>query len=317
MKDPARLAVASRSFSKHPVLRAEVEALFERVTFNDEGRALSGDGLVAFLRGHEKAITALERVDDALLARLPELKVIGKVGVGLDMLDLEAMDRRGVRLGWEPGTNKRSVSELALGLILSLLRRIPEANAGLRGGAWSQPKGGCLTGRAVGLVGLGSVGKDLATLLAPFRCRLLCYDPRLDADFCSKNGVTPASLEDLLRESDVVTLHLPLLPATRGLLDGGRLALMKPGALLINTARGGLVDEGALKAALKAGRLAAAALDVFAEEPPKDSELLNLPNFLGTPHIAGSTEEAILAMGRAAIRGLADPRPARDFLAFR
>lgn len=317
MKDSTPVAVTSRSFSRHPVLRAELLERYDRVTFNDDGRTLGGDELVRFLEGHPKAITALERIDEELLSRLPELKVIGKVGVGLDMLDLEAMDRRGVLLGWEGGTNKRSVSELALALILALLRHVVPANAELRSGVWKQRKGRALSGRTVGVVGLGHVGKDLVTLLAPFGCRLLGYDVRVDEGFCRGHGVAAVELGRLLEESDIVSLHLPLNAATRGLIDAGRLARMKPDALLISTARGGLVDEGAVKEALKSGRLGAAAFDVFAEEPPRDPELLALPNFLGTPHVGGSTEEAILAMGRAAIRGLDQARPAREYLALR
>lgn len=314
MKDKTPVAVTSRSFSRHPVLRAELLERFERVTFNDEGRTLAGPELVRFLRGHAKAITALERIDEAVLSELPELKVIGKVGAGLDMLDLEAMARRGVLLGWEGGTNKRSVSELALALMLASLRRLVPANASLRAGEWKQAKGRTLSGRVVGLVGLGHVGRDLAVLLVPFGCRLLGFDVRVDEAFCREHRVEAAELDRLLGEADIVSLHVPLSPATRGLLNGERLARMKPDALLINTARGGLVDEAALKAALKAGRLGGAAFDVFAEEPPSDPELLALPNFLATPHIGGSTEEAILAMGRAAIRGLDHPRPAREYL---
>lgn len=313
MKDPTPVAVASRSFSRHPVLRAEMLERYERVTFNDEGRSLAGAELVRFLKGHSRAITALERIDEAVLSQLPELKVIGKVGVGLDMLDLEAMERRGVQLGWEGGTNKRSVSELALALMLAALRQVLPANSLLRSGGWKQLQGRTLSGRVVGVAGLGHVGKDLVSLLGPFGCRVLGYDVRVDEGFCRAHGVEVVGVERLLKESDVLSLHLPLNAATKGFLDASRLSLMKADAVLVSTARGGLVDEAALKAALKGGKLGAAALDVFAEEPPKDAELLALPNFLGTTHLGGSTEEAVLAMGLAAIRGLETPRPARDF----
>ncbi|MCX5788582.1 MAG: phosphoglycerate dehydrogenase [Elusimicrobia bacterium] len=316
MNDTTRVAVTSRSFSKHPILRSELLGRYPNVTFNDEGKTLAGDSLVAFLKGHSKAITALERIDDEVLSKLPELKVIGKVGVGLDMLDLEAMERRGVLLGWAGGTNRRSVSELALLLMMAALRQLGAANADLRSGAWKQRKGRTLSGRVVGLVGLGNVGKDLAALLAPFGCRILGYDVRIDEQACRALKIEPMPLDDLLRQAEVVSLHLPFNAATRGLFDAGRLALMRPGAILVNTARGGVVDEGALKTALKEGKLGAAAFDVFAQEPPADPELLSLPSFLGTPHIAGSTEEAVLAMGRAAIRGLDEARPAKEFLTF-
>jgi D-3-phosphoglycerate dehydrogenase len=233
----AKVAVASRSFSKHPVLRAELAAKYPDARFNDEGASLNGDALIAFLDGCDKAVLALETVDDALLARLPGLKVISKVGVGLDTIDVAAMAKRGVKLAWTPGTNSRSVAELALMAALALLRRLPETQADLSAGQWRQLKGGTLTGRTVGLIGCGAVGRELAALLAPFGVKLLAHDPAIKA----APGARLIPLDDLLRASDVVSLHLPLLPATRGLIDAKKLALMRPSAVLINTARGGVV----------------------------------------------------------------------------
>lgn len=312
-RSPERVAVTSRSFSKHPILRAELESRYADVTFNAEGKSLAGEELVRFLSGHSKAITALEIIDEALLSRLPELKVLGKFGVGIDMIDLKALDRRGVLFGWEGGTNKRSVSELVIALALSCLRHVAPSNQELRAGVWKQAKGQCLSGKTVGLVGCGHVGKDLVGLLKPFGCKVLCFDSRKD-DFYAANGVTQTDLDDLLRRSDIVSVHLPCTDSTRNILNAARLGAMKPGAVLINTARGHLVDEAALKELLKSKKISAAGFDVFAVEPPQDGELLNLPNFLATPHIGGSTEEAILAMGRAAIAGLDHARPAREFL---
>jgi phosphoglycerate dehydrogenase-like enzyme len=306
------IAVTSRSFSRHPVLRAELLARYDNVTFNDAGVSLAGESLVAFLHGHAKAITALETLDEKVLAALPELKVVSKYGVGVDMLDLDAMERLGIALGWTGGVNRRSVAELMLGMTLTLLHRLPEANQEVCAGKWRQLMGRQLTGRTVGIVGCGHVGKDVATLLRAFDCRVLAHDILDFPEFYAAHGVTPLPLEDLLRQSDVVTLHLPLDDSTRDILHAGRLALMKRGAILINTARGLLVDEDALKAMLKDGRLGGAGFDLFATEPPQDLELLHLPNFLATPHIGGSSEEAVLAMGRAAIRGLDSARPAAE-----
>lgn len=304
MTRTAKVAVCSRSFSKNPVLRAELLALYPNAAFNDDGRQLKGDSLVEFLKGHEKAIVALETVDDAVLSRLPDLKVVSKYGVGLDTLDLAALRARGKRLGWTGGVNKRSVSELALSFAIAMLRRVPAANREVLAGTWRQHVGGNLSGRTVGVIGCGHVGQDLVLLLKPFGCRILAHDIRSFPDFYSAHGVEAVGLDELLTRSDVVSLHVPLDEGTRGLLDARRLALLKPAAVLINVARGGLVDEGALKSMLMDGRLAGAAFDVFASEPPRDAELLGLPNFLATPHIGGSSEEAVLAMGRAAIRGL-------------
>lgn len=304
MRDPTPVAVTSRSFSRHPVLRAELQARYENVTFNDAGVLLSGDNLVEFLRGHIKAIMALELLDDSILSRLPELEVISKFGVGLDTFDLEAMQRRGISFAWSSGINKRSVSELVIAFAIALLRHVIAANHEVRSGVWRQRMGGCLSGRTIGVIGCGHIGSDLIYLLKPFGCKVLCHDIIVPRDFCEEADVKVVGLEDLLRNADVVTLHVPLNESTRNLLNAERLALMKPTAILINMARGQLVDEHALKAMLMSGKLAGAAFDVFATEPPDDAELLCLPNFLATPHIGGSTEEAILAMGRAAIAGL-------------
>ena len=299
-----RVAVCSRSFSRNPVLRSELLARYEHVTFNDSGRQMEGDELVAFLKGHDKAITALEKITDSVLAQLPELKVIGKYGVGLDMIDMQAMRRHGKRLGWTSGVNRRSVSEMVISFAVAMLRHFPAAQREVLNGTWRQHVGGLLSGRTVGIIGCGFIGKDLVTLLQPWGCTLLAHDILDFPDFYAAHGVAAVSLNELLSRADVVTLHVPLDESTQNMLSAEKLRLMKSSAILINTARGGLIDEYEVKAMLKSNRLAAAAFDVFNTEPPTDTELLNLPNFLVTPHIGGSAEEAILAMGRSAIDGL-------------
>jgi len=304
MKNSERVVVTSRSFSRHPVLRAELLARYEHVTFNETGASLAGDSLVAFLRGHSKAITALEVINEKVIKSLPELRTISKIGVGTDMVDKDALQRYGVKFRFAVGTNSRSVAELVIAFAINMLRHVIPSNHELRAGEWRQIKGRCLSGQTVGLIGAGHVGQEVVKLLQPFGCRVIAFDVVDHHEFYQEYNVVALSLEQLLSESDIVSLHVPLNDFTRRLINEDRLTKMKPSAVLINTARGDLVDEVALKTALKSGQLAAAAFDVFANEPPGDDELLSLPNFLGTPHIGGSTEEAILAMGRAAIAGL-------------
>ncbi len=304
MNSTDKVAVCSRSFSKNLILRAELLARYKQVTFNETGRQLDGEELIAFLRGHDKAITGLEHINDHVLASLPELKVIGKYGVGLDMIDLDAMRRHGKRLGWTSGVNKRSASELTLAFAIAMLRHVPASNREVVAGTWRQLMGGLLSGRTVGIIGCGNIGKDLVRLLQPFGCPILVNDIRDYPEFYAEYAIEPVSKEALLMRADVVTLHVPLDDSTRNMLTAERIALMKPTSILINAARGGLVDELALKQALLANRIAAAAFDVFVNEPPQDNELLQLKSFLATPHIGGSAEEAVLAMGRAAINGL-------------
>ncbi len=304
----SRVAVCSRSFSKHPILRAELTARYPDAVFNDAGLSLKGDALIEYLQGHDKAVIALEPITDAVLAALPALKVISKFGVGYDKLDLDAMAQRGVALGWRGGVNKRSVSELTICFAIDLLRHVSRTDRALRDGEWKVKPGRQLSDRTVGIIGCGHVGKDLAILLRTFGCRVIAHDLLDFPDFYQAHGIEACGLKTLLQTADIVTLHLPLDASTENFMSAERLALMRPEALLINAARGGLIDEAALKEMLQTDRLAGAALDVFATEPPEDPALLALPNFLATPHTGGSTDEGILAMGRAAIAGLDDNR---------
>ena len=308
------VAVASRSFSKHPILRSKVLKIYPDAKFNDKGLSLSGDSLVEFLSGHEKAITALEVIDDSILSKLPNLKVIGKYGVGLDMIDLHAMKDRGVKLGWTGGVNKRSVSELVISFSVYLLHRVAFANAEVRNGEWYQVKGRQLSDCTFGIVGCGHIGKDLVKLLKPFGCNILAHDIIDFKEFYQENNITSVGLDELLQKSDVVTLHLPKNDSTNNILNKDRLQMLRKDAILINLARGGLLDESALKKILSEKNIAGAALDVFSVEPPIDTDFAHLDNVLITPHIGGSTEEAILAMGLAAIDGLKNPKNPLKFL---
>ena len=308
------LAIASRSFSKHPVLRKEVLMHYPDAKFNDKGLSLHGNSLIEFLSGYEKAITALEVIDDSILSQLPNLKVIAKYGVGLDMIDLHALKKYGIKLGWTGGVNKRSVSELVISFAIALLHRAVFANSEVRNGKWYQVKGRQLSDCTFGIIGCGHIGKDLIKLLKPFNCKILAHDILNFKEFYEKNKVKSVGIEELIKKSDVVTLHLPLDDSTKNIMNEERLQMLKSSAVLINLARGGLIDEAILKKMLLENRIAGVALDVFEVEPPIDIELLTMDNVLITPHIGGSTEEAILAMGVAAIDGLDNAKDPLEFI---
>ena len=308
------LAITSRSFSKNPILRREVLKLYPGAKFNDDELKLCGDSLVEFLYGYEKAITALEVIDDSILSKLPHLKSIAKYGVGLDMIDLRAMKKNNVKLGWTGGVNKRSVSELVVSFAIALQHRAVFANSEVRKGQWYQVKGSQLSNSTFGIIGCGHIGKDLVKLLKPFNCKILAHDIMNFKEFYEKNNVKSVGIEELIKKSDVVTLHLPLDDSTKNIMNEERLQMLKSSAVLINLARGGLIDEAVLKKMLLEKRIAGAALDVFEIEPPIDKELLTMDNVLITPHIGGSTEEAILAMGMAAIDGLDNAKDPSSFL---
>jgi D-3-phosphoglycerate dehydrogenase len=270
---------------------------------------------VDYLRGYDAAIVSFEPINERVLSALPELKVIAKLGVGLDKIDPAAMQRHGVRLGWTPGVNKRSVAELALCLAIAGLRHVVDLNAAMRRAERPlQRMGRQLTGRVVGIHGCGEIGKELVRLLAPFDCTVLACDIKDYRDFYAEHGVQSVSFDEVLARSEVLSIHLTVTNLTRGLYDAATLDKLRPDCVLINTARGRIIDEDALKERLKDRRIAAAAIDAFAVEPPTDDELLNLPNFIATPHIGAGSEEARLRMGTTAIEGLIDnfiPEPGK------
>ena len=298
------VAVASRSFSRNAQLRTELLKRYPDAKFNHTDRVLIGDELVDFLRGYPKAITGLETLNDRLFSAVPELRLVSKYGVGLDMIDLDAARRHGVSVRWTPGVNRHAVAELTIAFMIALGRRLVPLACEVRDRRWRQPGGRQISSAVVGIVGCGHVGQEVARLCRAFGASVIAHDIRTYDEFYRANAVTPVDLPTLLAEADFVSLHVPLDASTRGMIGEREIAAMKPTAYLINTARGGIVDEAALKAALVAERLAGAAFDVFSSEPPADNDLLQLPSFLGTPHIGASTREAVMAMGRAAIAGL-------------
>jgi D-3-phosphoglycerate dehydrogenase len=316
MTHPLSVAVASHSFSANRTLRSELETRFPGAAFNETARPLGGAELIRFLKGHALAITGLEALTDDIFAAVPELRLVSKYGVGLDMIDLEAARARGVRVRWTPGVNRQAVAELTVGFMIALSRDLIPLAAEVREGGWRHHRRGRqLSSATVGVIGCGNVGQVVARLCRAFGSRVVAHDIRRYDAFYREWDITSLPLDALLETADIVTLHLPLDESTRGLIGAREISTMKPTAFLINTARGTIVDEAALEAALIAGRLGGAAVDVFGIEPPVNRGLLSLPNFIGTPHVGGGTGEAVLAMGRAAIRGLEEAPETLDLTA--
>ena len=302
-----RVAVPSISFSQHETLRAELLAEFPDTKFNEEFRRHSVDELTEWLKGRDAVIMGLEPLTAEMLDQLPDLKVVSRMGVGVDNVDPDLLRARGIRMGWTGGTNSLSVAELTISFAIAALRHMAPLNFEMRSGDRPRQRmGRHLSGRVVGLHGCGHVGKQVVRLLQPFDCTVLACDIRDYPEFYREYGVAPVSMEEMLDRVEVLSLHLPLNETTRGLYDDAALDRLSPDSILINTCRGGIIDEQTLKKRLYDGRLAAACMDAFAVEPPTDDDLLNAPNLFATPHIGGSAEEARLAMGRAAIRGLTE-----------
>jgi D-3-phosphoglycerate dehydrogenase len=215
------------------------------------------------LPGCHGYIAGVDTIDRAALEAADQLRVIARYGVGVDRIDLEVASQKGIIVTNTPGVNSVSVAELTIGLMISLARLIPEANATAKAGRPSRISGVSLEGKVVGLLGLGSIGKQVARRLAGFACTILAYDPVADVEFAKTYGVRLESQAEVIHQADFLSLHLPALPETRGIVDTPFLSQMKPGAFLLNTARGELVDEAALLAALQNGHLRGAALDVL------------------------------------------------------
>ncbi len=239
------------------------------------------------------------QVDAALLEAGRNLRVVGRAGTGLDNVDAAAAAARGIAVVNAPGGNAIAAAELTIGLLLAVVRHIPAANASTQAGEWARARfaGTELRGRTIGIVGLGRIGLAVADRAAAFGMRVLGADPYADAAVAADHGIQVVSLPELLAAADVVTVHVPLNAETTGLLDRAAIGTMKPGAIVLNLARGGIVDEAALAEALREGRLAGAGIDVYEHEPPVGSPLLEAPNTVLTPHIAASTAEAQVAVG--------------------
>jgi D-3-phosphoglycerate dehydrogenase len=247
-------------------------------------------------------IAGLDEVDDAALASAPELKVVARYGVGYNNVDLEAARQHHVIVTNTPNANAKSVAELTIALILNLLRQVIPAVQKTKEGEWPRFKGISLQGKTIGLVGCGAIGKETARKLAGFDCEILAFDIVEDEIFASEQRIDYVPLEELLANSDLVSLHLPGNPETSGLVSKEFIGKMKPGSYLVNTARGELVEESALVGALRSGKLRGAALDVFQQEPPEvDNPLLHLEQVIVTPHMGAHSDSATNAMGWMAL----------------
>ncbi len=271
---------------------------------------LQGDELVEFLRRHqpEGIVLRLGRVSEQAMAAAPALKIIAKHGVGYDTIDIEAAARRGIIVSIAVGANAVSVAEHALALMLAVARGIAHLDARMRQGHWDKADylGTELNGKVLGIVGMGAIGRHLADICRALRMEIQVYDPALSGD-----GAVPfrqaGSLDELLASSDIISLHCPLVPATRNMISHAQFAMMKPRAILINTARGGLVDLEAVQFALQEYRIGGVGLDTFPDEPPTLNEAFrSLSNLVISPHVGASTGEAGQRVGVMAMSQVLD-----------
>ncbi len=303
LKD-CRLLVTPTSYGKNDSrLKSELEAQVGEVIYNPTGKPLTSEEVARLLPGIDGYIAGLDGIDANALQMADRLRVIARYGVGVDNVDLCVAKEKGIVVTNTPGANSVSVAELALGLLLALARRIPEAVQEVHQGKWPRYAGLSLEGKTVGILGLGAIGKQLARRLAGFDCRILAFDPLADSVFAKDNHVEMATMDEVIAQADFISLHLPLLPETRCLVNEFFLNKMKKGSFLVNTSRGEVIDEAALLRALQSGHLKGAALDAFTVEPPDpNNPLLALPQVIVTPHLGAQTDGATSNMGWFAMK---------------
>jgi D-3-phosphoglycerate dehydrogenase len=259
---------------------------------------------IEVVRDADVLVVGLQRITERVLDAAKRLKVIGRCGVGLDNIDLKAAGARGIPVVYTPGANAQTVADLTLGLMLALARKIPQADRMTRGGQWKRIMGNDVWGKTLGIFGLGQIGFNVAKRAKGFDMNIIAYDLFENVPLAGELGIEYRGKAEILREADFITLHLPLNPETLGFISDGELKAMKKNAILINTSRGGIVDEKALFLALKEEKIAGAALDVFEHEPPGKTPLAELDNFIGCPHIGGITTEAIGRIGMTVSRDI-------------
>jgi len=305
---PYRILVTPRSFGKND---PEPFRMLERAGFeivrNPQGRILTREEMREAARDVDGIVVGVDPLDREVLEAAPKLKTVAKYGVGTDNIDMDYCRERGIRVTTTVGANAEAVADFALALMLAAARRIVPIDAGCRRLEWGKVTGVDLHRRTLGLVGMGMIGKGVARRARGFDMRILAYDMARDEAFARETGVEYVDdLRELASNADFISLHLPLTPSTHNLFNAELLSLMKPTAVLVNTARGGLIDEDALYDALKHKKIWGAGLDVFEQEPPENRKLLELDNLVIGSHTAASTFQAIENMGLMAATSLVD-----------
>ncbi len=289
-----KILVTPRSLTRdgHPALENLREAGFE-IVYSTPGKQPSEEELIELLPGCSGYLAGVERISAKVLESAKELKVISRNGSGVDNIDLDAASRLGIRICKAEGANARGVAELTIALILALVRSIPFHDSKMKAGIWERKKGFELEGKTLGLVGCGQIGKLVTLLGLGFGTNVLAYRRHPDLSFKPSEKFAYADMDNLLRESDIISLHRPASPDGKPVITSDLIERMKTGALLINTSRASLVDDEAVLKALDNGKLAGYGVDVYNEEPPEDWKLVKHPKVISTPHIGGYTRESV------------------------
>ena len=286
--------------------REKLEAFADQVVYNPYTHPLSEEELIPLLEDVDGYIAGVDYVTAKALTGANRLKVISRYGIGVDRVDLKAAREKQIDVTNTPGANSISVCELAFGMMLCAARNLAELHSRVSAGEWPKSRGIELCGKTLGIIGMGAIGKHLATRALAFGMTVQAYDMYFDQAFADAHGIRRVELPELLATSDFISIHVPYTPETRHLIGRESIRTMRKGAVIINTARGGIVDEEAAAEALRAGQLGGIGLDAFEEEPLKDSPLKGLPNVILTPHTGANTADAVAAMSRMSVENLID-----------
>lgn len=274
------------------------------LVFNQAGQPLDEDELISLLKVCDGYLAGLDQVSARVLQSCPDLKAISRYGAGYDRVDIKAANLLGIQVSNTPGANAQAVAELSFALLMSLARSIPYLHRETAEGKWVRSTGTELSGKTLGIIGLGAIGKRVAACASGFEMNILAYDPYIQEDYCREHSITPTDFDSVVKKADFITLHLPLNESTYHLIGEQALAMMKPGAIIVNASRGGIIDEEAAYEALSAGKLGGLGLDAFEQEPPGASPLFSLPNVIATPHAGAHTREATTAMADMSVDNL-------------
>lgn len=300
-----KVLTTPRSYGKtDPSLFTMLEQAGLEVVKNETGSILDREGMKRLLADCDGVIVGVDPLDAEVMAAAPKLKAIAKYGVGVDNIDLDAAKARDIKVSRTVGANSEAVADYAMTLILAVARKAVAIDSGCRKGNWKKITTRDVSGAVLGLLGLGAIGRHVARRAQGFGMTVLAYDPFWDEEYAKANNITRAEPEEIYKRADFISLHLPLNDETRGCIGAEQIAMMKPDAVIINTARGGLIDESALLDALEENRIYGAGIDAFAQEPPEDKRWFSLDNVVLGSHCAASTTGATINMGRMATENL-------------
>ena len=274
--------------------------------FNSYGRPLTEDELIPLLKECDGYIAGLDFITERVIQECNHLKVISRYGAGYDRVDISAAKKKGIVVTNTPGVNAEAVGELAIALALTVARHITSLNSCTRNGEWIRSTGMELKNKTIGIMGLGAIGKTVARCATGFEMNVIAYDPFINDLFCKSNNIKNCTFDEVCEQADIISLHLPLLDSTKHLINKIAISKMKPTTIIINTSRGGIIDEAAAYNALKSGKLGGLGLDAFEIEPPKNSPLFELDNVVVTPHTGAHTQEATTNMANASVKNLID-----------